>query len=442
MKYETLILKDYTGSGELKNFASGLHSDYTFILLNNGDIDFIQYAFERFIETAEATNAGIVYSDFYEIKEGINSAHTLIDYQPGSLRDDFDFGNFLLIKTEALKKAVSKMTKDYKFAGLYDLRLKISQDYSIIRIPEFLYSITKKVAIEKGKKQFEYVDPKNREMQVEMEDAVTNHLKEIGAYLKPEFDEIRFDSEDFKYEASIVIPVKNRVKTIGEAIESALNEKTNFNYNIIVVDNYSNDSTTEKIKSFAEKDKRILHIIPERKELGIGGCWNEAVHHSECGRFVCQLDSDDLYKDENTLQTIIDAFYKEKAPMIIGSYILTDFNLNEIIPPGLIDHKEWTDYNGRNNALRINGLGAPRAFYTPLIRKIKFPDVSYGEDYAVSLAISRNYRIGRIYEPIYYCRRWEGNSDAKLSLEKQNQHNFYKDRIRTFEIFARQRKNR
>jgi glycosyltransferase involved in cell wall biosynthesis len=241
-------------------------------------------------------------------------------------------------------------------------------------------------------------------------------------------------------EVSVIIPVKNRVKTLTDAIKSVLKQITDFSFNLIIVDNYSDDGTAEIIKSFAEKDKRIHHIIPERKDLGIGGCWNEAVHNPKCGKFSVQLDSDDMYKDENTLQLIIDKFREEKVPMVIGSYVITDFNLEEI-PPGIIDHREWTPDNGRNNALRINGLGAPRAFYTPVIRKIKIPNVSYGEDYAVGLAISRYYQIGRIFEPIYFCRRWEDNTDAQIDITKLNANNLYKDRLRTFEIFARQRKN-
>jgi hypothetical protein len=359
----------------------------------------------------------------------------------GSLRDDFDFGPLLFIKTEALKKAVNQEKTDYKYAGFYDLRLKISQSYPVIRIPEYLYAVNKTDSGSSSDKHFAYVDPKNRQVQIEMEQAVTHHLKQIGAYLKPEFKQINFDEENFDVEASVIIPVKNRTKTIGDAINSVLMQKTKFNFNLIIADNYSDDGTTEIIKSYSEKDKRVIHIIPQRKDLGIGGCWNEAVHNYNCGKFSVQLDSDDIYKDENTLNTIINKFYDEKVPMVIASYVLTNFNLEEI-PPGIIDHHEWTPGNGRNNALRINGLGAPRAFYTPLIRKIKVPNTSYGEDYAVGLAISRDYQIGRIYEPVYFCRRWEDNTDAQLDITKQNANNFYKDRLRTFEISARQNKNK
>ena len=347
----------------------------------------------------------------------------------------------LLIKTEALKKAVLNFTDDFHFAGLYDLRLIISQDYPIIRIQEFLYTAIETDNRKSGEKQFDYVDPKNRQVQLEMEKAVTNHLKRINAFLEPTFEPIVIDKNDFDIEASVIIPVRDRAKTIGDAIESVLKQSADFNFNLIIVDNHSTDGTTDVIKQAASKDKRVIHIIPERKDLQIGGCWNEGIMNENCGRYSIQLDSDDIYANENTLQKIVDTFKNEKCAMVIGSYKLTDFELNEI-PPGLIDHKEWTPDNGKNNAIRINGLGAPRAFYTPILRKIKIPNVSYGEDYAVGLEISRNYQIGRIYDPIYLCRRWDGNSDAALDVEKVNSNNFYKDKIRTIEVLARQLKNK
>ena len=288
---------------------------------------------------------------------------------------------------------------------------------------------------------FEYVNPKNRQVQIEMEEIATHYLKEIDAYINPSNKKSVSFGDNFNCETSVVIPVKNRINTIGDAIRSALSQKTKFSFNVIIVDNHSDDGTTEKIESISLEDKRVVHIIPQGNDLGIGGCWNEAIFHPDCGKFAVQLDSDDLYFDENTLQKIVDKFYEENSAMVIGSYKLTDFNLKEI-PPGLIDHREWTDENGHNNALRINGLGAPRAFYTPVIREVKFPNVSYGEDYAVGLAISRQYKVGRIYEPVYLCRRWEGNTDASLSIEKQNANNFYKDSLRTREIILRQQLNR
>ncbi len=437
---QTVKVESLNGSKTVKFIADLANTDY--ILLITRDILIIpgQFSLERFLSVAEDTGAGIIYSDYFEIKNGEIITHPVVDYQIGSIRDDFDFGPLLFIRTEALKKAAAMATADFSFAGIYDMRLNIAKNYSLIRIPEFLYSVEENDLRKSGEKQFDYVNPKNREVQIEMEKAVTEHLKQIGAYLSPVFKSIELTDGSFSSEASVIIPVKNRAHTIEDAIKSALNQKTDFNYNIIVVDNHSTDETTELLKLIAVKDKRLIHLIPERRDLGIGGCWDEAVHIKECGRFAVQLDSDDLYSDETTLQKIIDLFRQEKCAMVIGSYKLTDFNLNEI-PPGIIDHREWTTENGRNNALRINGLGAPRAFFVPLLRKIKIPNVSYGEDYAVGLAVSRHYKIGRIYETIYLCRRWEGNSDAALSIEKQNVNNFYKDRIRTIEILARQKLN-
>ena len=321
------------------------------------------------------------------------------------------------------------------------MHLALSRSSQLIRIPEFLYTAHQKTDSNNANKIFDYVDPKNRQVQIEMEKVVTHHLKKINAFIDSADKKSTVFENKFKVEASIITPVKNRVNTIADAIKSALNQKTNFYFNVIVVDNHSDDGTSEKIKNISTDDKRVIHLIPQRKDLGIGGCWNEAILHPECGKFSVQLDSDDLYSDEYTLQKIVDKFYEEKCAMVIGSYKLTDFNLNEI-PPGLIDHREWTDENGHNNALRINGLGAPRSFYTPIIREIKFPNVSYGEDYAVGLAVSRQYKIGRIYEPVYLCRRWEGNTDASLTIAKQNANNFYKDSLRTEEIKIRQEINR
>lgn len=439
--YQTLVVEKYGGSETVKAIISNTSSEFIFILLDDVEMELEQFTIERFLQVANSTKAGIVYSDFYEQKNDKLVPHPMIDYMPGSLRDDFDFGSLILLRTEAISDVFSKAKKDYNYAGFYDLRLKISENNSIIRIPEYLYKTKEKVTKGTTEKQFEYVDPQNREVQIEMEQAVTEHLMRIGAYLEPEFKEVDFNESEFGLEASIIIPVKNRVKTISDAVESALIQKTDFSFNIIIIDNHSVDGTTNVVKSYADKDKRVVHLISERKDLGIGGCWNMAVHHLYCGRFACQLDSDDLYKDENTLQKIIDTFRKEKAAMIIGTYILTDFNLKEV-PPGIIDHKEWTAENGHNNILRINGFGAPRAFYTPVLRKTEIPNVSYGEDYAIGLAISREYRISRIYEPIYYCRRWEGNSDAHMDIMKLNANNFYKDKLRTFEVLARQRKNK
>jgi len=437
---KTLVIQNHSGTETIKNIISNVASDFVLILFDDAEIEFQRSAPGRFIETAESTGAGIVYSDFYESINGNNTHHPLIDYLPGSLRDDFNFGPLLLLKTSVMKKAVQSTNKKYKYAGFYDLRLKISENNSLIRISENLYTIKKQENERNSEDQFDYLNPQNREVQSEMEDAVTEHLKRIGAYLKPEFKKVNLSDTQFEVEASVIIPVKNRESTIGDAIESAIKQKTNFLFNIIIVDNHSDDGTGEVIESFVKGDKRVIHLIPERNDLEIGGCWNEAVQNSLCGEFACQLDSDDLYKDENTLQKIIEVFKKEETAMVVGSYLLTDFNLKEI-PPGIIDHREWTAENGHNNILRINGLGAPRAFYTPVLRETLIPNVSYGEDYAIGLAISRDYKISRIYEPIYFCRRWEGNSDAKLDITKINANNLYKDSSRTAELIARQKKN-
>ncbi len=415
--------------------------DYLLMLTKTTDVKLGQFAVERMVEAAESTGAVKLYSDYYEIKEGKLALHPVIDYQEGSLRDDFNFGPMVLYKADSLQTAVKNMTQDFDFAGLYYLRLKVAQQGEFLRIPEFLYTIDETDTRKSGQKIFDYVDPKNRQVQIEMEKAATEHLKDVGAWLSPDFTPVNFNEKDFEKKASVIIPVRNREKTIADAIKSVLMQKTNFDFNLIVVDNHSTDRTTGIISSFAEKDERVVHIIPVREDLGIGGCWNLAVHDSRCGMIAVQLDSDDIYKDENTLQKVVDVFEKEKCAMVVGTYQLVNFNLEEI-PPGIIDHKEWTPDNGKNNALRINGLGAPRAFYTPVLRDVKIPNTSYGEDYAVGLAISRNYQIGRIYDNLYLCRRWDDNSDAALDIVKMNAHNTYKDRIRTIELKARQKKNR
>ncbi len=436
-----LLIENLYSTETIKLIAKNASSDFIVFITKNTRVDFSVYGLERLLNVASNTNAGIVYCDFYELKEGETKKHPVIEYQVGSLRDDFDFGPMIVINTKSFKKAATDMNDNFISAGLYELWLSVSQKNSIVRIPEYLYTAIEDDNRKSGEKQFDYVDPKNRQRQIEMEEVVSKHLKKIGAYLEPSFNNINITEFNFECEASVIIPVRNRVKTIGDAIESVLNQKTVLPFNLIVVDNHSTDGTTELIRDFAQKDDRLIHIIPESKDLQIGGCWNEGIMNEKCGRFSIQLDSDDIYLDDKTIQKVVDKFHEEKCAMVIGSYKLTDFQLQEI-PPGIIDHKEWTPENGRNNALRINGLGAPRAFYTPVLREIKIPNVSYGEDYAVGLEISRNYQIGRIYEPIYMCRRWEGNSDAALEIEKVNTNNFYKDKIRTIEVLARQNKNK
>ncbi|MCF8243045.1 MAG: glycosyltransferase [Melioribacteraceae bacterium] len=435
--FDALVIDSFQSSDTMNLIARNISAEYILLLTQQVEIELQPQTLGRFLRTAMDTGAGILYSDYFLKGHGEIVDRQVIDYQPGSIRDNFEFGPLMFIEAASFKAAVQKQ-EELHYSGLYDLRLRISESKRIIRIPEKLYTAGELDTRKTGEKQFDYVDPKNRSVQIEMERAATEHLKRTGAYLKPEFETIKFTADEFENTASVIIPVKNRAATIEDAVKSALQQKTNFPFNIIIVDNHSSDGTTEKIRSL--KDERIIHIIPKRNDLGIGGCWNLAVNHPECGLFSIQLDSDDLYKDDSTLQKIVDKFYQEKCAMVIGSYIMTDFDLTEI-PPGLIDHKEWTEENGRNNALRINGLGAPRAFYTPILRKIGLPNVSYGEDYFIGLAISRNYKIGRIYEPLYLCRRWEGNSDAALDIKKENEFNHYKDFIRTSEILARQKMN-
>ena len=419
----------------VKAIAEHADAPYSLIYTKTSELSLGYFALERMLQIAENTGAGMVYSDHYRVKNGQKINSPVITYQKGSLRDDFNFGSVLLYKTTALKKAVKDMDANYQYAGLYDLRLRVSRLAELVHINEYLYTEIEHNEGKLSETMFDYVDPKNRATQIEMEQACTDHLKQIGAYLKPEFKKVDFNQEKFEYEASVIIPVRNRIRTITDAIQSVLTQITDFKFNLIVIDNYSTDGTTEAIGAF-KLDKRLIHIIPDNKDLGIGGCWNVGVHHPQCGKFAVQLDSDDMYADDQTLQKIVNAFYEQQCAMVVGSYMLTDFDKNPI-PPGVIDHKEWTPENGRNNALRINGLGAPRAFFTPLLRKIKVPNTSYGEDYALGLAFSREYQIGRIYEVVYLCRRWEDNTDASLDIVKMNAHNTYKDRIRTWELQAR-----
>lgn len=421
----------------LKIIAGLCQTPYLLLYTKSLFLQLSPHALERFVQIAKDTSAAFLYSDYYEIKEQQTVPHPLIDYQPGSVRDDFQFGSVLFFATESFKEAVSCMEEHYNYSALYDLRLKIAQKGEILRIPEYLYTEQSTDTRNSGNRIFDYVTPSNRNVQIEREGVFTQYLKDIQAWLPSPQTEISFEESGFPVEASIVIPVKNRERTISEALFSALKQQTDFEYNILVVDNYSTDRTSGIIQELASRHPQIIPIFPEQFQLGIGGCWNRAITDPRCGRFCVQLDSDDLYAGTDTLQRIIQMFRKERTAMVIGSYQMVNFNLEEI-PPGKIDHREWTSENGHNNALRINGFGAPRAFYTPILREIKFPDCSYGEDYAVALAISRQYRIGRIFDPIYLCRRWKDNSDASLSLPQENVHNLYKDRLRSIELKARQ----
>ena len=442
-----IVVDRLESSNTVSSIAENTDADYVIICTKATPVRWGLYALERFLRTADDTGAVMVYSDHYSVQEGKLEKHPVIDYQAGSLRDDFDFGSLWLVKAQnLLDYAAQQDRQEYQFAGLYDLRLYLSRVGEIFHINEFLYTEEELDTRKSGEKQFDYVNPRNREVQIEMEKACTHHLEKMGAlvdtnfYRQPDFDE-----QEFEYEASVIIPVFNREKTIADAVKSALSQKTSFKFNVIVVNNHSTDRTGEILSEIAHEmeernDKqagRLIQIVPDRNDLGIGGCWNMAINSDHCGKFAVQLDSDDLYSSPKTLQKIVDAFHKQKAAMMIGSYRMCDFDLNTL-PPGLIDHKEWTEDNGCNNALRINGLGAPRAFFTPLVRQIQFPNTSYGEDYALGLVFSRRYRIGRIYDELYLCRRWGGNSDAALSIDKVNANNLYKDRLRTMELKARQ----
>ncbi len=426
----------------LRSIAEAVSEKYILIYTKDLPLEMGMFALDRILSIAEDTKADMLYADHWQLAaDGRRKRHPLIDCQKGALRDDFDFGSVLVFRSSSFRKAVRAMEVDYEYGALYDLRLRMK---NIVHINEYLYTEIETDSRKSGERQFDYVDPKNRAVQIEMEKVCTEHLKRIGAYLEPKFrnpDINEFAGWDYPVTASVVIPVFNRIRTVKDAVESALGQVCDFPYNVIVVDNHSTDGTTELLEQMASADERLVHIVPAGYDLGIGGCWNLAVHNEACGEYAVQLDSDDVYSGPDTLQKIVGAFREQKCAMVVGTYLMTDFRMNPI-PPGVIDHKEWTEDNGRNNALRINGLGAPRAFWTPLLRTINLPNTSYGEDYALGLRISREYRIGRIYDVLYCCRRWEGNSDAALDIERVNANNLYKDRIRTWELEARIKMNK
>ena len=425
----------------LRNIAEAVSAGYILLYTKAEPLDMGLFAIDRMVAIAEDTGADMLYADHYRVLESADGVgrkykHPLIDCQKGALRDDFDFGSVLFFSARSFRRAVRSMTEDYRWGALYDLRLRMKK---IVHVNEFLYTEVETDGRKSGEKQFDYVDPKNREVQLEMERICTEHLKRIGAWLPPVFrnpDLEEFGGQEFPVTASVVIPVFNRIRTVRDAVVSALSQECDFPYNVIVVDNHSSDGTTQLLEELAGNDARLVHVVPAKHDLCIGGCWNLAVHHESCGEYAVQLDSDDVYSGTDTLQKIVNAFREQKCAMVVGTYQMTDFDMNPI-PPGVIDHKEWTEENGRNNALRINGFGAPRAFWTPLLRTLNLPNTSYGEDYALGLRISREYRIGRIYDVLYCCRRWEGNSDAALDIERLNANNLYKDRIRTWELEAR-----
>ena len=423
-------------TAQVKQAAAEARGEFTLIYTRPTQLSWVQQGLERLLQVARDTGAAMIYADHFDG----DAPSPVIDYQKGSLRDDFDFGGVQVYRTSALKEAAAAMTEDYQFAGMYDLRLRVSERGPIVHVPELLYYEIETDRRSSGEKLFDYVDPRNRGVQIEMEQACTEHLKRIGGWLAPEFREVDLDCGDFEFEASVVIPCRNRVRTIRDAIRSALNQETSFPYNVIVVDDNSTDGTVDVIKSFAD-NPRLVYIAQDNTYHAIGGNWNAALHHPSCGRFALQLDSDDVYAHPGVVQQFVEAFREQKCPMVVGTYRITDFEMNEI-PPGVIDHREWTLENGRNNALRVNGLGAPRGFWTPLLREMNFPVTKYGEDYAVGLRVSREYRIGRIYDVMYNCRRWGGNSDSQLDVEAVNRNNFYKDRLRTWELEARVAQNK
>jgi hypothetical protein len=442
-KCESVPAAGFSSGQGISSVLSKIKTEFFVVLAQAQELELGRTSFARLLQVAKQTGSGIVYSDFHEMKNGTRYEHPTIDYQLGSVRDGFDFGGMIMYSSRAIRKAINRhgVIEKVKWAGWYDLRLKISIDHHVMHVPEFLYTKGETDLRKSGEKQFDYVDPRNQAVQKEMEAVFTKHLKNIGAYLKPNFKKVPKLGASYPVEASVIIPVRNREKTVGDAVQSVLSQKADFSFNVIVVDNHSTDRTTTILSELFKKNPSLRQLIPARKDLGIGGCWNEAVLSEHCGRYAIQLDSDDIYSSPATLQKIVDEFRGGDYAMVIGSYKLVNKELQEI-PPGVIDHKEWTPQNGRNNALRINGLGAPRAFQTALLRQALLPNVSYGEDYAIALHLSREYRIGRIYEPLYLCRRWEGNTDAALTIEKSNKNDLYKDKIRTMEILARQAMNR
>ena len=433
-------------TGTLRSIAEAVSEKFLLLYTKDQPLDMGMFALDRILAIAEDTKADMLYADHYQLVNTEDSGpvrkkHPLIDCQKGALRNDFDFGSVLVFRTTSFRRAVRAMEDDYRWGALYDLRLRMK---NIVHVNEYLYTEIETDNRKSGEKLFDYVDPRNRDVQIEMEKICTGHLKRIDAWLEPKFkdpDPAEFGQTVFPVTASVIIPVFNRARTVGDAVESALSQQCDFPFNVIVVDNHSTDGTTALLEEYAARDSRLVHVVPSKYDLGIGGCWNLAVHHEMCGEYAVQLDSDDVYSGPDTLSRIVEAFRDQKCAMVVGTYQMTDFNMNPI-PPGIIDHREWTEDNGRNNALRINGLGAPRAFWVPLLRTINLPNTSYGEDYALGLRISREYRIGRIYDVLYCCRRWEGNSDAALDVEKVNANNLYKDRIRTWELEARIRMKR
>lgn len=413
-------------------------TEYVAVRLDGRELTLDDNCLKRLTEVARQTDASMTYCNYREeLPDGSVTNHPVIEYQPGSVRDDFDFGPLVVLDSVDVLAASDDLEAESQFpdGGWYALRLRLSVMRMIVNVPEYLYTCRRVDHRLSGEKQHDYVDPRQAGYQLKMEECLTNHLYEINGLVAEEKKEIDLGEGEFKFEASVVIPVRNRVNTIGDAVRSALQQQTSFPFNVLVVDNESTDGTLQVLEEFDDPRLEIIRVSASER-LGIGGCWNRALLSEKCGRFAVQLDSDDLYSSAATLQTIVDKFRAERCAMVIGSYTMTDFELN-VLPPGLIAHREWTAENGANNALRINGFGAPRAFYTPLAREILFPNVSYGEDYAMALRVSREYKVGRIFDSLYLCRRWQGNSDAALTIEQTNANNSYKDFVRSVELLAR-----
>ena len=435
---EYFSLQDYS-THTLRQVAERAQAEWLLIQIAAGDIELLPHGTERFVDVGRSTGAALIYSDYYTVDSEVDTQISNIDYQRGALRDDFDFGALVMLKTDIFKSIVARAAADYAFAGWYDLRLRISEEAEIFHIPEPLYSVKQTSSDDAHSRHFAYIDKKNVDVQLDMERACTAHLERIGGLLTTTPKKVDIDEGNFAVEASVVIPVRNRENTIADAVRSALSQVADFEYNVVVVDNHSTDRTGQIVEELAKANANVIRITPESRHLGIGGCWQLATDDTRCGRFAVQLDSDDVYQSPHTLQTIVDEFRRRRCAMVIGAYTITDFEMNPIAP-FLVDHREWTEKNGRNNALRINGLGAPRAFYTPIVRQINFPNVSYGEDYAMGLRICREWEIGRIYSSLYLCRRWGGNSDSGISRDTQNRYNFYKDKLRTIELISRTNK--
>lgn len=434
------LLPSLKNMRDIASIVENNSASFILLKLSDGTVEVTEQELLRMCNALEDSGSAMLYSDFRLCNgENIMSECECIDYQYGSVRDDFDFGSLVIVKTKCFISAVKDIpeSEEYDYAGWYLVRLMLSLQALPFHLNEYLYSY--KPVETDSSSQFDYVNPRNRGVQIEYEKSFTSWLKKFGSWTdyKQMKSATPLDSKAHVM-ASVVIPVFNRVKTVKDAVTSALSQECSFDFNVIVVDNHSTDGTTEVLKEIAASNDRLVHVIPEELTLKIGGCWNKAVFHEKCGNFIVQLDSDDIYSGPFTLQKMVDAFIEQDCMAVVGSYRLTDFDLNEL-PPGVIDHKEWTPENGMNNALRINGLGAPRGFRRDLLRQHPLPNTSYGEDYAAMLRICREYRIGRIYDSLYDCRRWSGNSDAALSREKINRNNLYKDRIRTIEILARKK---